>query len=148
MQELNPMSFSQSQRMEIMKAVVDTETLLYMYNVFHEDVHPRNVLLLDSVETPKGMRIVVIDFAKSSTERTPLPKAEVRDLLPGVPISPLLRWHEVWGKWNQFEAWVDWDWQLWLESQYAWTRSSITDYMRSIWLPSTMFKPLVEPPAW
>src|SRR6266480_2421035 len=44
-------------------------------------------------------------------------------------------WNKFWGIWHEFDPWIDWDWQPWLEYQYACTRSSITDHMRSIWLP-------------
>ncbi|PGH28953.1 hypothetical protein GX50_08299 [[Emmonsia] crescens] len=103
-----------------MKAVVDAESLLYINN--------------------RSKDSGIVDFGKSSVGRTPFPEEEER-YLPGVEISPLLRWNQAWGFWHAFDEWIDWDWQAWLEDTYAGTRSSITDHMRSIWLPSIVTEP-------
>ncbi|PGH28296.1 hypothetical protein AJ80_00187 [Polytolypa hystricis UAMH7299] len=137
LQQLNPAHFSQLHRQSIMKAVIDAETSLYTHNVRHGDMHPRNILVLNAAEAPDARRVVIIDFGKSSTRRTPYLEEE-EQYLPGVEISPLLRWNKAWGFWHAFDPWIDWDWQPWLEYQYAFTRSSITDYMRSVWLPSVV----------
>lgn len=139
MQQLSPVDFSQLSRI-IMKAVIDAETLLYTHNVRHRDIHPRNVLVLSGFEASDARRITIIDFGKSMLDRTPYPEEEQR-YLPGIPISPLLRWNKAWGFWHVFDAWIDWDWQPWLESLYGHTRASITDHMRSVWLPSILTEP-------
>jgi hypothetical protein len=120
-----------------MKAVIDAETLLYTNNVRHGDIHPRNILFLN---TAKARKITVIDFGKAMLSRTPFPEEE-QQYLPGVPISPLLRWDKAWGFWHVFDAWIDWDWQSWLEDVSGDTRASITDHMRSVWLPSILTGP-------
>ncbi|KLJ13360.1 hypothetical protein EMPG_11698 [Blastomyces silverae] len=128
MQQLSPADFSQKGRQAIMKAVIDAETELYTRNVRHRDIHPRNILLLN---TAKARKITIVDFGKAVIGRTPFPEEEQR-YLPGVPISPLLRWNRAWGFWHVFDAWVDWDWQPWLEDVYGDTGASITDDMRSV----------------
>ncbi|KAK2735608.1 hypothetical protein FQN55_002192 [Onygenales sp. PD_40] len=130
MQQLKPTDFSQLQRQAIMKAVIDAETLLYTYNISHGDRHPRNTLVVNAAEASNRRRVVIIDFGRSSIGRTPFLEEEER-YLPGVEISPLLRWNEAWGFWHAFDEWIDWDWQAWLEDNYAGTRDSITDHMRS-----------------
>jgi hypothetical protein len=44
--------------------------------------------------------------------------------------------------WHAFDDWIDWDWQPWLERVYADSKDSITDHMRSVWLP--VLKTVVE----
>jgi serine/threonine protein kinase len=90
MQQLSPVKFSQRDRQVILKAVIDAETSLYTCNVWHGDIHPRNILLRN---TAKARKITIIDFGKAVLGRTPYPEEEQR-YLPGVPISPLLRWNK------------------------------------------------------
>ena len=148
MQKLKPVDFTQSERQNILKAVVDAESLLYTHNVQHRDVHPRNILVLRSdVAT---LRVVLIDFGKSLIGRVPcraLPGEEQKYRL-GVPISPLLRWNQAWWRHRQkvLDEWIDWDWQPWLEYHYGSTRASITADMVSIWLPSFLTRPPRPPP--
>lgn len=68
---------------------------------------------------------------------------EEQKWLPGTFISPLLRWRQAWCPLAYSKDWVDWDYQSWLEAEYADTVSSITPYMKSMWLPDFLFKPCV-----
>ena len=151
MQQLNPAGFSQLERQMIMKAVIDAESLIYTHNVQDRDVHPRNILILSKDALSHSRRIVFIDFGKSIVGRSPFPEDPTEELqyLPGVPISPLLRWNEVWWPYLQifFRTWVDWDWQSWLESYYGSTKASTTERMRSIWLPDFLTLPPPKPPG-
>jgi serine/threonine protein kinase len=113
--DLRQMDFTQSERQNILRAIVDAESLLYTHNVQHRDIHPRNILLLGGdVST---LRVVLIDFNKSLVGRIPyraLPGDEAK-YLPGVPISPLLCsvcWNQAWWDRRQdvFNEWIDWDW--------------------------------------
>jgi serine/threonine protein kinase len=90
MQQLDPRDFSQPVRQRIMKEVIDAETLLYTHDIIHGDRHPRNILVLTPLT---ASRIRIIDFGKSKLGRTPYP-GEKQRYLPGVPISPLLRWNQ------------------------------------------------------
>lgn len=147
MQQLNPADFSQIERQMIIKLVIDTESLIYTHNVLHGDVFPRNILLPNSDKLSRSERIVLVDFALSSIGRSHFPNipAEENRFLPGIPISPLLRWNEAYEPQTRFGAWVDWDWQPWLEQHYRWTEASITDEMRSTWLPSFLTSTPPEP---
>ncbi|KAN0075112.1 hypothetical protein V8E54_007723 [Elaphomyces granulatus] len=148
MKDLSPIDFTQPERQNILRAIVDAESLLYTYNVQHKDIHPRNILLLGSdVST---LRVVLIDFGKSLVGRIPyraLPGDEAK-YLPGVPISPLLRWNQAWWDYRQdvFNEWIDWDWQPWLEHCYGSTKASITADMISVWLPAFLTRPTAPPP--
>lgn len=98
MQQLDPAAYSQLERQTIMKAVVDAESLIYTHNVMHNDVHPRNILLLDNVVTSHCRRVVMLDFGRSIVGRSRKPgnRALERRFLPSIPITPLLRWNGAW----------------------------------------------------
>lgn len=149
MEQLDPGTFSQLERQMIMKAVVDAESVIYSHNVRHRDVYPRNVLVLKKNVLSHSRRVVLVDFGKAIVGRSPFPEdpTEEERYLPGIPISPLLRWHEVWELQTCFSAWIDWDWQSWLEHSYGSTSASITDKMRSVWLPDFIFSPPPKPPG-
>lgn len=137
MQQLSPVNLSQLIRQTIMKTVIDTESLIYTHNIIHRDLRPANVLVRNDTE---ARRIVIIDFGKCVLGRHPVPELRQK-YLPGVPISPLLRWHEPRQK---FQPWIDWAWEPWLEHVYGSTRASITENMKSLWLPPP--PPIPRPP--
>ncbi|KAK9239598.1 hypothetical protein V1525DRAFT_397871 [Lipomyces kononenkoae] len=152
MRQLNPCDFSQLQRQVIMKAIVDAESLVYTHNVRHRDIHPRNILVLNTATAPYERRVVVIDFGIADIGRSPVPGDPESDAkyLPGVPISPLLRWNVAWWPYffqPCFSEWIDWDWQSWLERNYGTIDPSSMGHMISIWLPSWITKPLPPPPT-
>jgi hypothetical protein len=141
MQDLNPQDFSQEERKRIVRDIIDGESAVFTRNIFLEDLHPRNVVveLCSSNGSQSNIRRVVhIDF--ESTRQTRYiwaaedPAGEERQL-PGTYISPLLRWHKVWRKFNIFADWIDWDYEPWLEAEYAHTVDSITPHMRVEFLP-------------
>jgi serine/threonine protein kinase len=137
MRELEPENFERPYHQAIMKAVIDAESLIYKHNVFHRDMRPANILICSGTQV---QRVVIIDFGKCTIGRHPMRELH-EEHLPGVPISPLLRWHEPRG---EFESWIDWDWMAWLNHVYESTRASITDQMKELWLPQP--EPLYEPP--
>ncbi|KAK9242381.1 hypothetical protein V1506DRAFT_89612 [Lipomyces tetrasporus] len=151
MQQLNPSDFSQLERQVIMKAVIDAESLVYTHNVRHSDIHPRNILVLSTATTTYDRRVVVVDFGKADVGRSPCPidPEEEARYLPGVPISPLLRWNVAWWHHVQtyFSKWIDWDWQPWLEDNYGSIDTSSMGYMIKLWLPSFLTKRLPPPTA-
>ncbi|KAK9249273.1 hypothetical protein V1506DRAFT_569458 [Lipomyces tetrasporus] len=132
MLQLDPVDFSQSERQVIMKAIVDAESLLYTHNVLHGDVHPRNILILDTGREISARQVVLVDLGRARIGRsTRLDNPEYeKKYLPGVPISPLLRWNKAWFKLRDYE--------------YASDASMA--YMKSIWLPSFLFRPLPPEP--
>ncbi|KAK9362912.1 hypothetical protein V1504DRAFT_438149 [Lipomyces starkeyi] len=137
----------------IMKAIVDAESLLYTHNVLHGDVHQRNILILDTSREISARQVVLVDLGRARIGRsTRLDDPEYeKKYLPGVPIGPLLRWSKAWFKlrdYECFEPWIDWDWQSWLEQNYGIIDSSDASmaYMKSIWLPSFLFRPLPPEP--
>ncbi|ODH50720.1 hypothetical protein GX48_03228 [Paracoccidioides brasiliensis] len=68
-------------------AIVDAESMLYAHDILHRDIHPRNVLVLDSAHRC----VVLIDFGYCGIGRTPSnsPAEWKAKYLPGVPISPI-----------------------------------------------------------
>jgi hypothetical protein len=82
---------------------------------------------------------VIVDFGKAWISRTHpfLPPEAAKKYLPGVPISPLLRWSKAWWPYLQvaFDEWIDWNWEPWLEHHYGSTRDSITKEMEEVWQP-------------
>ncbi|WEW61550.1 hypothetical protein PRK78_007040 [Emydomyces testavorans] len=140
MQELEPAKFLQSERKRIMKLVIDGESAIYTRDICLMDKHPRNVMVVQSCDASQSVsRIVHIDFEKSSLSRmwkAPICSYAAPNFLPGTFISPLLRWHESWDVQKNFQAWIDWDYQSWLEEEYAHTKSSITPEMRDVFLPA------------
>lgn len=151
MQQLDPVGFSQLERQIIMKAVIDAESLIYAHDVQHKDIHPRNIIVLGNFEPSHSRKVVLIDFGKSIVGRSRFPEdpMEERQYLQGIPITPLLRWNEAWWPYLQtsFGAWIDWDWQPWLGYNYASTSASITEKMRSVWLPAFLTSPPHKPPG-
>ncbi|ODH45038.1 hypothetical protein ACO22_00430 [Paracoccidioides brasiliensis] len=85
MQRLNPTNHTRSERQNILKAIVDAESMLYAHDILHRDIHPRNVLVLDSAHRC----VVLIDFGYCGIGRTPSnsPAEWKAKYLPGVPIS-------------------------------------------------------------
>ena len=139
MLQLISANLSQPNRQSLMKAVIDAESLIYTHNIWHMDVRPSNILVCDST---KVGRVVIIDFGQCAVGRHPLPFLH-QEYLPNVSISPLLRWREPRAS---FQAWIDWEWIPWLERVYASTRASITENMKSLWLPQEP-EPPREPPT-
>ncbi|EEH47849.2 uncharacterized protein PADG_03933 [Paracoccidioides brasiliensis Pb18] len=87
MQRLNPTNHTRSERQNILKAIVDAESMLYAHDILHRDIHPRNVLVLDSAHRC----VVLIDFGYCGIGRTPSnsPAEWKAKYLLGVPISPI-----------------------------------------------------------
>lgn len=137
MSDLKPSQFSQAQRQTIFQSIIDTETAIYTHNVKHNDLYPRNVIVYNDPLASSEPSTIILDFEHASLTRSCLmdPREEQR-LLPGVPLSPLLRWHRTWMDdviEEFFEGWIDWDWQPWLEKCYGATRSSITPEIDEIY---------------
>ncbi|KAM5441981.1 hypothetical protein MferCBS31731_002810 [Microsporum ferrugineum] len=136
MRKLDPKDMSQQQRQQIMKRIIDAETAVFTRGMLHCDTFPRNIII--NSDPGSNRRVVLIDFDLSRPVLEPFVPAELISLicLPG-PASPLLRWHRL--QWpylqREFDGWIDWDWQVWLEENYEDPQGSITDKMREFWLP-------------
>ncbi|KLJ06185.1 hypothetical protein EMPG_10389 [Blastomyces silverae] len=143
MQELRPQDFSQLERKQIMKHVIDAESDIYTRDVRLRDLHPRNVMVVQDPKSKENKirRIVLIDFGMNILSRDYFGEPEEEQkYLPGIYISPLLRWHKVWRMVDRFSEWVDWDYQPWLQAEYAHTASSVTPYMKSEFLSDFIFE--------
>ncbi|KAB8255790.1 hypothetical protein BDV32DRAFT_161606 [Aspergillus pseudonomiae] len=130
---LDPENFSKEERQDIMKQIVDGESSLYTKNVCHEDLRPQNVVVRRS--DSQTLRIVIIDLGKSviGRSRNPSNSRDESRYLPGVAISPLLRWNVHYDRHAYFRKWIDWPWQEWLEVQYKEDEVTITKEQRELW---------------
>jgi serine/threonine protein kinase len=139
MRSLNPADFSRETRQNLMKAIVDAESLIYAHNVHHRDTHPRNIMVFPQSLQTTSIQILLIDFGNSE-HRVPswagwcTPEV-AQHFLPGVPITPILRWDSSNVRNRPFANWIDWDWDFWLDRHYGAARASITDDMIKHWMP-------------
>ncbi|GAB1191418.1 hypothetical protein APSETT444_000590 [Aspergillus pseudonomiae] len=133
MDRLDPENFSKEECQDIMKQIVDGESSLYTKNVCHEDLRPQNVVVRRS--DSQTLRIVIIDLGKSviGRSRNPSNSRDESRYLPGVAISPLLRWNVHYDRHAYFRKWIDWPWQEWLEVQYKEDEVTITKEQRELW---------------
>lgn len=141
--KFNPGTLSQEVRQNLIKAIVDFDTLLYTRALIHRDIHPRNIILVNTTRSDELIRPVFIDFGDVDFGHSPFGEVNPKFksfLRPGVYISPLLRWHDVKHRHHKYRDWIDWDWQSWLETEYGHTAGSITGPMRNFYLPQYLLK--------
>jgi hypothetical protein len=89
--------------------------------------------------------VVLIDFGKVSVQNDQAQwPYNTLFLFMGIHIPFLLRWHEAWwsNRQQKFEAWIDWEWQSWLEDRYRHRQGDVTQEMRSQRLPEEMLEQL------
>ncbi|ODH50727.1 hypothetical protein GX48_03235 [Paracoccidioides brasiliensis] len=129
MQQANPENFSRLARQEIMKSVIDFESRLYEQDILLTDLSPRNVIMVEKPGFDPRRDLLFLDFAGALFgRRRDDPLAIESNLFLGRYISPLLRWDKTMAM--QFNDWIDWDWQPWIEAEYAHTAATITPEMR------------------
>ncbi|KAJ5584225.1 uncharacterized protein N7459_004025 [Penicillium hispanicum] len=135
MSQANPESFSQPARQNILKSIVDVESSIHK-DFLLRDFKPRNII----IESPGSdlPRAVLIDFASVYFDRLPDDPhtfAFRHKLFLGEYISPLLRWTQRKGLPRTFAEWIDWEWDSWLEKEFAHTATAITPEMRQAYTP-------------
>lgn len=137
MQKTDPDQFPQENRQNIMKFLVEFETLVYSRDILLRDLHPRNVMV-----TTDG-HVVVIDFADADIGWGALSAQSLfnsfqfhRDNY----VPPLVRWHEDQNLEDEFYDWIDWDWQPWLQKEFADTAESITPGMLEFYMSPLFFR--------
>lgn len=137
MQSLNPENIPQELRQNLMKSLIEFDTLVYSRNIVLTDLHPRNIIVFDG-------NAVFVDFADTYIGRGALYMQSLfKDFEFRLDnyVSPLLRWNEDHNHVAEFENWYfDWDWQPWLQDEFANTARSITPGMLSHFLPPIFFK--------
>ena len=135
MREIDPHGLPQQARQKIMKSLIKFETLVFSRDISLIDVSPRNIMLqlINSADNPHA---VFIDFGDVHFGWTKYWPEQILGSLPTTNISPLLRWHEAHSRNDEFDGWVDWDWQPWLQTEFGHTAAQITSAMREIFLPS------------
>ncbi|PWY64966.1 hypothetical protein BO94DRAFT_504973 [Aspergillus sclerotioniger CBS 115572] len=151
MTTLDPNNFCDRFWKTVMKQIVDLESQLYKINLRHGDVHPRNVIIKNHDIKLAEPGVIFIDFGFASIGRSPNPQNNIyeKKFLPGVYISPLLRWFKARGREPicNFENWITWDWNGWLLGNYLFDKENITPEMIRKWLPPSMrqqFQSLIE----
>ncbi|KKZ62324.1 hypothetical protein EMCG_00398 [[Emmonsia] crescens] len=128
MQQANPERFSCSSRQEIMKSVIDFESQVYKQDILLTDLSPRNVIMVEKPGFDAKLDLLFLDFADALFgRRRDDPVVMESNLFLGRYISPLLRWDKTMAM--QFNDWIDWGWQPWIEAEYAHTATTITPEM-------------------
>ncbi|CAI7563921.1 unnamed protein product [Penicillium pancosmium] len=131
MMSLKPEQIPQSVRQHILRTMIELESSIYENNVDMLDLAPRNTMLI----RPDGVKpeVVFIDFAdvQFRSDRHYW-DGDIPRKLSSQYISPLLRWKG--GPRMGFEGWADWDWDSWLEREFAHTKNTITPEMGEHWL--------------
>ncbi|KAJ5732704.1 hypothetical protein N7493_004185 [Penicillium malachiteum] len=134
MAKASPAKYDLETRQQIIKKIVEFETAAWTKNVRLKDLSPRNVIL------PEGdpASPIFIDFDDALLKRLPDdPVCANMNFLPGQYISPLLRWKKR-NRDNEFvlQDWADWDWEGWLNAEFADTASTITPRILEVFGPS------------
>ena len=129
LQQTDPLRFTQYQRLQIMKCVIDFESSAYKLGVLLTDLCPRNVIHLQGPDTTI-LGTVFLDFTGASCRHDD-PAVRAPDLFLGQYISPPLQWDEL--KAIEFIEWINCDFQGWINSTYAHTAASITPDMRNMY---------------
>ncbi|KAJ5713046.1 uncharacterized protein N7483_010227 [Penicillium malachiteum] len=127
MQKVTPSNFSQEDRQQIMKNIVDIETSIHAKNILLCDCCPRNIILPESNPT----NVKFIDFDAVWFDRRPddaHPFLLIGHKFLGQYITPLYQWRQK--PRRKFGDWVDWDWKPWLQVEFAHTASTITPEIR------------------
>ncbi|CAN6663103.1 hypothetical protein TRVA0_034S01552 [Trichomonascus vanleenenianus] len=132
MYQINPADISQQARKQMMKLVIDFETLVYKRGVTLNDLWPRNIIVTPS-EISRERKLVFVDFASIVFRDTLMPEFPEMNWYIGTYVSPLLRWDSEMVE--NFSSWIDWKWKPWLNAQYAHTKKFITTDMRKDFHP-------------
>ncbi|EQL29710.1 hypothetical protein BDFG_07702 [Blastomyces dermatitidis ATCC 26199] len=128
MQQANSQKFSCHSHQEIMKSVINFESQVYEQNILLTDLSPRNVIMVEKPGFDSKQNLLFLDFAGALfSQRRNDPVAIRSNLFLGQYISPLLQWNKTMAM--QFNDWIDWDWQAWIEAEYAYTTTTITSEM-------------------
>lgn len=136
MQKADPDKFSQETRQSLMKSLIEFETSVYAKNVLLNDLHPRNVMVTNP--DSQHRHAVFIDFgdadvgcgAASVQSETKSFEFRFDNYVPS-----LLRWHQDQFREDSFYDWIDWDWQPWLQTEFASTAEAITPGMLECYVP-------------
>lgn len=137
MQNLDPKNIPQKTRQNLMKYIIEFDTLVYSKNIDLTDVLPRNIIALDG-------RAVFIDFADAYIGMGALYMQNLFKSFEfrfGNYVSPLLRWNDHHNQVREFDDWYyDWEWQPWLQAKFADTAHTITPGMLSHFMPPIFSK--------
>lgn len=133
MADVKPKSFDKACRQSILKSIVNLESRIYHRDLWLIDLEPRNIILTPS-DSDRPTRVVFIDFGHALFNRRRDDRYSLRlNNFLGEYVSPILRWKRGRRKRDPFEEWVDWDWDEWLEAEFAHTIAGITPEMRERW---------------
>ena len=137
MRDIDPDEIPQPARQNIMRSIIEFETLVYSRHAHLRDLHPRNIMLTKTGD------IVFVDFGDTWFASTNTFTAKKFQWLSSKWVSPILRWHEARTRMfreHDFYAWIDWDWQPWLETEFQHTAASITPEMQKRFLSARLLE--------
>lgn len=130
MQQVSPKDYPQDIRQQMLKSIIDFDSLVYERDILLRDLCPRNVLIVEKDEFDPAKDLIFIAFEDTLFGRKrDDPIANELDMFLGQYISPLLRWKRKSMAW-EFNDWIDWDWTPWLNTEFAHTGKTITPEIR------------------
>ncbi|PYH48603.1 uncharacterized protein BP01DRAFT_261836, partial [Aspergillus saccharolyticus JOP 1030-1] len=136
----DPADFDVITQKRVMELIVKAESQFYAVDLRYEDLCMRNVIVhgLVGFDPNCQPRITFIDFSNAIISRTDSRKkgwTKACFLLPGVYISPILRWYRGYiPKKHDFTQWCVWNWNHWLCETFADDFEHITPEMVK-WVP-------------
>lgn len=112
---MNVDKWSQSERMAIMKAIIDGDSKICQAGIYQRDLLPRNVILRG--RPGRGISVKLIDFDYAFFEFDFDPDED--ELEPEPPSVIVDRWtHKLRRPKDCFDMLVDWPWEEWVRSVY------------------------------
>lgn len=112
--------YSTSQRQAIMSEIMDCHSVLWQMDVGHGDLHPRNIIVLSANEGERAetrlidLNMAVIGRRADRDGHAPTPRREPRSVIAKDWFDEDLRDIML-----DFAWLVDWEWNEWLQNEYA-----------------------------
>lgn len=106
--------WSQAERMEIMKAIIDGDSWIRQAGIYQRDLLPRNVVLQGRPGHPVSVKMIDFDYAFFEFDTDPDDALE-----PEPPSSIVDRWTDkLLDPKEAFRELIDWPWDEWLRGVY------------------------------
>lgn len=107
-------AWSQAERMEIMKAIIDGDSKIRQAGISQDDLVPRNVVLHGRPGHPISVKLIDFDYAFFEFDIDP-----DEELEPEPPSEIVDRWtHKIHSPMDSFRLIIDWPWEEWLRGVY------------------------------
>lgn len=132
MEDANPEFFDQTIRHDLMRSIVNLESELHGRNVSIMGLEPRKITLTSPTSDRPQVMFVDLGATFFGQSRTHPAATDLNPIVGGY-ISPTLRWKEIHKRPSLFSDWIDWDWDSWVDAEFAHTVAGITKEMRELY---------------